>query len=118
MTFQRDAFVFGHIEQSNFIVSAGQHDVRLEEIKVDDVCVLIGMIFGLELEVFFILAIFVLEEETVGISTVKEVLEGFYFIEGRNVAITKGLWVGILDWFGDRESRLLLNHFNDFYKRR
>ena len=114
MTFQRYAFVFSHVEQGHFVVGTSKHDIRLEEVKVDDVGVLVWVIFGLELEVFIILAVFVLKQEAVGVATIEEVLEGFDFIEGRNVAVAKGLRIGVLNWLGDGENRLLLNHFYGF----
>ena len=116
MTFQGYAFVFSHVEQGHFVVGASEHDIRLEEVKVDDVSVLVGVIFGLELEVFIILAVLVLKEESVGVATIEKVLEGFDFIEGRNVTVAKSLRIGILNWLRDGDNRLLLNHFMDLYK--
>ena len=110
MAFEGDALVFGHVEEGNLVVGAGQHDIGFEEVEVDDVGVLVGVVLGLELEALLVLAVFVLEEEAVGVAAVEEVVEGLNFIEAGDVAVAEGFGVGVLQRFSQQKSRLLLNH--------
>jgi hypothetical protein len=82
-------------------MSASQHHILFKQIEIYDVCVLIGMVFRLELKTFLILAILVLKQITVGVSTVEKVVKSLDFVESRCVSISESLRVGILDRLGD-----------------
>ena len=105
-----DALVLSHVEEGHLVMGAGQHDIGLEEVQVYDVGVLVGVVLGLKLEALFVLAVFVLQEEAVGVATVEEVVKGLDFVEAGDVAVAEGFGVGVLQRFSQLDSRLLLNH--------
>lgn len=110
MAFEGDGLVLGEVEEVDFAVSAGEEDVCVELVDVDDVCVLVGVELGLELVVPLLFAVLVLEEESVGVAAVEMVFEGLYFVEGGQVSVAKGLGVGVFQGFGQCKDRLLLMH--------
>ena len=110
MAFERDALVLGHVEEGDLVVGAGEHDVGFEEVEVDDVSVLVGVVLGLKLEALLVLAVFVLQEEPVGVAAIEEVVEGLHFVEAGDVPVAEGFGVGIFQRFSQLNSRLLLNH--------
>ena len=110
MALEGDALVFGHVEEGHLVVGASEHDVGLEEVEVDYVGVLVGVVLGLKLEALFVLAVFVLQEETVGVTAIEKVVEGLDFVEAGDVAVAEGFGVGVLQRFSQLDSRLLLNH--------
>lgn len=110
MAFEGNGLVLGEVEEVDFAVCASEKDIGVELIDVDDVGVLVGMELGLELVAPLLLAVLVLEEESVGVAAVEMVFEGLYFVEGGQISVAKGLGVGVFQGFGQCKDRLLLMH--------
>ena len=93
---------------------AGENNIAVVEIEIDDICVLVGMEFTIELEISLNGGVPVLQKKTVRVSAVDGMIEGLYFIEGGKVAVSEGAREGVVVWFGQYETRLLLNHLSSF----
>ena len=93
---------------------AGEDNIAVVEVEIDDICVLVGVEFTVELEISLNGGVPVLQEKTVRVPAVDGVVEGLYFIEGGNVAVSEGAGEGVVVRFGQYETRLLLNHLSAF----
>ena len=93
-------------------MSTCKHDILLEKIEVDNICVLVGVVFRLELKTFLSMAVFVLKKKTIGVCTVEIVVKDLHLIESRYVAIPKSFGVGVFQGFVEVECGLLLNHLS------
>ena len=116
MAFECDGFVFGEIEERDFVVSAGEQYVRVELIDIYHVSVLVRMEF-VGVLVCFVLVVSVLQDETVGIPAEKSIIERLYFVEyGWGVADAEALGVEDLCWLwhGHVAWRLFIVHYYIF----
>jgi hypothetical protein len=96
---ERDGLVLGEVEEGDFVVRAGEEDVGVELVDVDDVGVLVGVKLVGVLVGLVRLVVAVLQDETVGVAAVERVLEGLHLVEhGRSVADAQALRVGDFSW--------------------
>ena len=117
MAFECDGFVFGEIEERDFVVSAGEEYVRVELIDIYHVSVLVRMEFVGVLVCFVLLVVSVLQDETVGIPAKKSIIERLYFVEyGWGVTDAEALGVEDLCWLwhGHVAWRLFVVHYYIF----
>ena len=117
MAFECDGFVFGEIEERDFVVSAGEEYVRVELIDIYHVSVLVRMEFVGVLVCFVLLVVSVLQDETVGIPAKKSIIERLYFVEyGWGVTDAEALGVEDLCWLwhGHVAWRLFIVHYYIF----
>ena len=92
-------------------MGAGEEDIMVVLININDVCVLVGVIFGDELERFLDLSILVVEEQPIGVATEEVLIEGFYLVEGGQMACSEHFGERVFYGFGQHKRRLLLIHF-------
>ena len=62
-------------------MGAGDKDITIELIEIDDVGVLIGVVFGLKLKTSLCLSPFVLQKQSIGVPTVESMFECGYFVK-------------------------------------
>ena len=114
MAFECDWFIFGEIEERDFVVGAGQEHIGVELVDIDHVCVLVWVKFVRVLVCFLLLVVSVLQDEAIGITAQESVIEWFDFVEnGRSVADAKAFWVKDFCWFWHVEIgwRLFVLHY-------
>ncbi len=81
VAFECDRFALGEIEEGDFIVGAGEKNVVVELVNVDDVCILVGVELVSILVVFIGLVVAILQDEAVGVAAEECVFEGLYLIQ-------------------------------------
>lgn len=89
MSLQRNALVFYQIEQRDFAVGAGQQHIVIELVDIDDVSILVWVVLGHQLEGFIGGSVFELEQDAVGVAAIDELVEGFDFVEGGQLAASE-----------------------------
>jgi hypothetical protein len=107
-----DRLVLGEVEKRDFVVGAGQQDVAVELVDVDDVRVLVrvelvGVLIGL-----VALVVAILQDQAVGVPTKESVLECLHLVQyGWLVADTQSLRVTNFCRLRDCDAGLLFVHY-------
>lgn len=109
MPLQRYGFILGEIIEGDFIVSASEEDIRIEQIDIYHISVLVRMKFVGILVHLFGEVVSVLQDEAVGVTTEESVLEGFDLVKDWRVAVSQAFGVGYFCRFWDGDGLLLIH---------
>lgn len=117
MPVKGDGLVFGEVIEGDFIVTAGEENIGVVLVDIDDVHVLVGVKFVGVLVGLFHGVVLVLEDEAVGVGAVEEIVEGFDLVEYGEWAGSEVFGEVYFDGFGRSDAGLLLNHLIVMYIR-
>lgn len=109
MPLQSYGFILGEIIECDFIMSASEEDIGIELIDIYHISVLVRMEFVGILVHLFGGVVSVLQDEAVGVTAEKSVLEGFDLVKDRRVAVSQAFGVGNFCRFWDGDGLLLIH---------